>query len=273
LKAGGRVLGVFTLMDRVNAVPFTIEELDLLKCIGEQVAAGLLRFQLSEELLQSRELEAFQTMSTFFINDLKNAGSTLGLMLKNLPVHFDDPAFRRDALRGIGSTVDRINQIIQRLGTFRQKPALRCVKTDLNHLVARAVEAFPTTEGIEVIRDIQTVPAFMADPEQLESVVTNLLLNAVEAMPPAGGRITVKTTFIDDRAVLSVEDTGCGMAAAFVRESLFRPFCSTKKKGLGIGMFQCRMIVEAHRGSIRVESEPGEGTTFRILLPVTMGIA
>jgi putative PEP-CTERM system histidine kinase len=262
------VLGAVILMDRVNGVPYSVEELDLLGCIGDQVAAGLLQFHLSEELLQGRELEAFQTMSTFFVHDLKNAASGLSLMLKNFPVHFDDPEFRKDALRGIGSTVDRINQIILRLGTFRQQQGLRSVQTDLNQLVTGALASLPLPGGIELIQDLQPVPSFLGDPEQLESVVTNLLLNAVEAMPPDGGRITVRTTRHEDRAALSVGDTGCGMTAAFVRESLFRPFRSTKKKGLGIGMFQCRMIVNAHRGSMQVESEPGQGTIFRILLPL-----
>jgi signal transduction histidine kinase len=58
------------------------------------------------------------------------------------------------------------------------------------------------------------------------------------------------------------------MSPAFLRASLFRPFQTTKKKGLGIGMFQSKMIVEAHRGKIRVESEPGAGTTFRVMLPL-----
>jgi signal transduction histidine kinase len=67
--------------------------------------------------------------------------------------------------------------------------------------------------------------------------------------------------------VLSVADDGCGMSPAFLKESLFRPFQSTKTKGLGIGMFQSRMVVEAHGGSIQVESEPGKGTTVRVSFP------
>ena len=66
-------------------------------------------------LLQAKELEAFQTMSAFFVHDLKNTASTLNLMLQNLPVHFNDPAFREDALRGIAKTVDHINDLIERL--------------------------------------------------------------------------------------------------------------------------------------------------------------
>ena len=78
----------------------------------------------------------------------------------------------------------------------------------------------------------------------------------------------VETRQSDDWAIVSVADNGCGMSPAFLRASLFRPFQTTKKKGLGIGMFQSKMIVEAHRGKIRVESEPGAGTTFRVMLPL-----
>ena len=67
--------------------------------------------------------------------------------------------------------------------------------------------------------------------------------------------------------MLTVSDSGCGMSSAFLKESLFRPFQSTKKNGLGIGMFQSRMVVEAHGGTIQVESEAGKGTTVRVSLP------
>jgi putative PEP-CTERM system histidine kinase len=267
LIAADRVLGVMVLMDRVSGRTYTTEEYDLLRCIGDQLAAGLLQFQLVEELLQSREMQAFQTMSTFFVHDLKNAASSLGLMLQNLPVHFDNPGFREDAIRGIGATVARINQIVSRLGSLRQKLELKPVQTDLNALIAETLDEVNQPSGIEVIRDFLPVPPVMADREQLQSVITNLLINAREAMDK-GGKITMRTARQNDRALISVEDTGCGMSSAFIRDSLFRPFCSTKKKGLGIGMFQCRMIVHAHHGSIQVTSEPGRGSTFLIFLPL-----
>jgi signal transduction histidine kinase len=96
--------------------------------------------------------------------------------------------------------------------------------------------------------------------------VTNLVLNARDALGP-GGRIHLRTEHGTGGVVLSVADNGCGMSAAFLKDCLFRPFQSTKKKGLGIGMFQSRMIVEAHGGRIQVESEPGKGSTFRVSLP------
>ena len=71
-----------------------------------------------------------------------------------------------------------------------------------------------------------------------------------------------------DALVLSVRDNGCGMSNAFIEQSLFRPFRSTKKDGMGIGLFQSRMIVEAHGGTMNVASEEGYGTTFQVRLPV-----
>jgi len=95
-------------------------------------------------------------------------------------------------------------------------------------------------------------------------------LNARDAVGE-GGRIEVKTGSQDGWVALSVSDDGCGMTPSFLRDSLFRPFKTTKKKGLGIGMFQSKMIIEAHRGSIRVKSDVGKGTTFQVLLPLTFG--
>jgi signal transduction histidine kinase len=105
------------------------------------------------------------------------------------------------------------------------------------------------------------------DRDQFGSVITNLLLNARDAVG-SGGEVRIETSQTDRWAILSVADNGCGMSPAFVRASLFRPFQTTKKKGLGIGMFQSKMIVEAHRGKIQVESEPGAGTTVRVILPL-----
>jgi signal transduction histidine kinase len=105
------------------------------------------------------------------------------------------------------------------------------------------------------------------DPAQIQTVITNLVLNANEALG-AAGQIKVGTNQRNGWVVLRVADNGCGMSPDFIQHSLFRPFQTTKKKGIGIGMFQCKMIVEAHGGRIEVDSEPGKGTEFRVLLPV-----
>jgi putative PEP-CTERM system histidine kinase len=267
LRAGEQILGALVLADRVNGADYTDEQLHLLQCIVDQVTSVLLNLRLANEVARSRELEAFRAMSAFFVHDLKNAAASLNLMLKNLPVHFDDPTFREDTLRGIGSMARRIDEMIGRLAALRQRPEFKPVEADLNQLVSEVLDRLDGMPHVELTREFERLPRIMADPEQIQSVVNNLVLNARDALGPEG-RIRVRTEHVGGSIVLTVADNGCGMSAAFLKDSLFRPFQGTKKKGLGIGMFQSRMIVEAHGGSIRVKSETGKGSTFRVTIPV-----
>jgi putative PEP-CTERM system histidine kinase len=272
LIGGERWLGAIVLADRVRGLGYSAEEMDLLKCIGEQVAASLLKLRLTEEIMERKELEAFQTMSAFLIHDLKNAASTLGLMLENLPTHFDNPAFRQDAFRGIGSAASRINDLINRMNALRHELRLKPAELDLNLVVTEALANLNGTLDTSLITKFDQIPKISADQQQLQSVFTNLLLNARDAVG-INGRITVQTARQGEWIALSVSDNGCGMTEQFIKNSLFRPFRSTKKKGLGIGMFQSKTIVEAHHGKIHVESELGVGTTFRVMLPLKCQIA
>ncbi len=267
LMGGSRLLGVITLGDRVGGAFFSLQDFDLLRCVGDQVAAGLLNAQLSQKLLQAKELEAFQTMSAFFVHDLKNTASTLNLMLQNLPDHFDNPEFREDALRGMGKTCDHINGLISRLSLLRHDLQIKPVRSDLNDVVAGVLSDWDGITGVTLVKNLRPGLAVLLDREQIAKVVTNLVLNASEAIATSG-EIRIETSQSNGWAVLQVADDGCGMAPEFVSRALFRPFQTTKKKGLGIGMFQSKMIVEAHGGRIEVESEVEKGTTFRVLLPI-----
>lgn len=268
MAVGGEVLGVMILGDRVAGIPFMHQDLDLLKCLGDQLAANVRYLQLSGKLMQVKEMEAFQAMSTFFVHDLKNTASTLGLMLKNLPVHFNDPAFREDALRGVSKTVTHINSLITRLSTLRQGLEMKRVESDLASVVEKCLATHKGTLQAEIEKELTPTPNVFMDGEQVSKVVTNLVLNAAEAVPKQGGKIRIQTARSNGWAMLSVEDNGCGMSPEFLNRSLFRPFQTTKKSGLGIGMFQSKMIIEAHGGRIEVESQQGKGSIFRVLLPI-----
>ncbi|MEO6996147.1 MAG: XrtA/PEP-CTERM system histidine kinase PrsK, partial [Lacunisphaera sp.] len=266
LIARGEMLGLITLGDRVGGTTYSLQDFDMLKCVGDHVAASLLNVRLSEKLLQAKELEAFQTMAAFFVHDLKNAASTLNLMLQNLPVHFNDPAFREDALRGIAKTVTHMNHLVSRLGLLRHELKINAVPGDLNRVVSDSLGVFENGGGVTLSQNLRALPAIVIDEEQIQKVVTNLVLNAREAIS-SKGEVRVETALENGWAVLTVADTGCGISPDFLRNGLFRPFQTTKKSGLGIGMFQSKMIVEAHRGRIAVASEPGKGTTFQVFLP------
>ncbi|MFH0908744.1 MAG: XrtA/PEP-CTERM system histidine kinase PrsK [bacterium] len=267
INAGGELLGIMIIGDRVNGFAYSVEDFDLLKTICDQAAAKLLSLRLSERLLQAREMEAFQTMSAFFVHDLKNTASTLSLMLQNLPRHFEDPAFREDALKAMGKGVGKINDVIRRLTMLRQKLEIRPRETDLNDWLRGVLSELERGGSAPGTQELGPVPSVRIDPEQMQNVVTNLVLNAREAVRD-GGSVRVTTAEKDGWATIAVSDTGCGMTREFVEKSLFRPFQSTKKEGMGIGLFHSKMIVEAHCGRMEVESEPGRGSTFRVLLPL-----
>lgn len=269
LASGNQWLGVCVLADRVSGVPYGIEEFELLRCIGDQLGASLLKLKLTAEIMQARELEAFQTVSAFFVHDLKNAASSLNLMLKNLPIHFDDAAFREDALRALGATAARINSVIGKVSALRSELEMSLVELDLNELVRESIADLNGMSGGATIEaDLKPVPRITADRERVRSVLTNLLLNARDAVA-GGGEVAVRTHATENHAVLAVSDSGCGMSGDFVHRHLFRPFQTTKKQGIGIGMFQTKAIVDAHGGTIRVETELGKGSTFSVSLPIT----
>jgi signal transduction histidine kinase len=167
----------------------------------------------------------------------------------------------------IARTAKQLEELISRLNMVRQELKVPSVACDLNQLVNDALKGQESVPGVELVKELKPLPELCLDPAQIRTLVTNLLLNAREAVG-GQGRILVETGRFNGWATLAVSDNGCGMAEEFLRQRLFRPFQTTKKNGIGIGMFHCKMIVEAHHGRIDVESEKGKGTCFRISLPV-----
>jgi putative PEP-CTERM system histidine kinase len=267
LVSGRKLLGVMTLHHRVTKEPFSVEDADLLKTIADQAAGSLLNLKLTQQLLKAKEMEAFQSLSAFFIHDLKNLASMLSLTMRNLPAHFDNPEFRNDALRVISQSVSKMNDMCSRLSLLTKKLELQYVEVDLNELVASTLVGMNGSVKSSVVKNFQAIPKCMVDPDQIQKVITNLILNANEAVDQKG-IIRIKTDRMEECVVLSVSDNGCGIPKQFIERSLFQPFQTTKSQGLGIGLFHTKKIVEAHHGKIEVESEEGIGTTFHVILPI-----
>ena len=141
------------------------------------------------------------------------------------------------------------------------------VEADLSVLAESVLEGLEAARPGIFIKSLERLPMAMIDPLQAQKVITNLLLNALDAIGE-DGEICLTTARRDGWVLLSVSDNGCGISREFLDRGLFRPFQTTKKKGMGIGMYHSRMIVEAHKGRIEVESEVGRGTTFRVLFPL-----
>ena len=270
LTTGDHPVGLIVVGDRVQGIPFADPDLDILSSLGKHAASTLLNVQLSGKLLESRELEAFQTMAAFFVHDLKNAASTLNIMVQNLPKHWDNPEFREDALRGVSKTGERIDRLIRQLSAVQSELEIDKHILNFDTFFTDCLDRWVAPERIRLEIGYNTKVDVSMDSDQLSKVVINLLMNASEAIEDEG-RIGVETGIDDRYAWVAVEDDGAGMSEEFIRKSLFRPFKTTKKSGLGIGMFQSKMIVEAHGGRLEVESEEGKGTRFTMLIPLGDG--
>jgi len=267
LNAAGHLIGIMTMSEKVFYQPLTFEELGLIKTIADQAAAALLNFRLSEQIRQAKELEAFQSMSAFFMHDLKNLASKLSLVTQNLPLHMDNPEFRSDALHTIKQSVSKINTMSSRLSLLSQKLELSPQMSDINELIKETVSRTNGYINTPIVQELQDLPPILFDRDQIQKVLENLLINAHDATG-SEGQITVITNCRGSWAEIVISDNGCGMSPEFINKHLFRPFQTTKKKGMGIGLFHCKTIVESHSGKIEVESENGKGTTFRVLLPM-----
>jgi putative PEP-CTERM system histidine kinase len=269
LTAGGRFIGLLALDERVAKEPFTFADFDLLKTIADQTASIVLNLQLAERLREAKEAEAFQTISAFMMHDLKNLASSLSMTIQNLPVHFENADFRQDAIKVMEQGVTRISRMCNQLSTLGKKIDLNLVEADFNHLVQNSAHCLNGSSKIKLVTDLQPLPRLKIDTEQIQKVMTNLILNANEAVGSTG-EIRVTTEQRDGWAIFSVRDTGRGMSKEFVERSLFRPFKTTKRQGIGIGLYQSKMIVEAHKGKIEVETEEGRGSVFKVMLPLKM---
>jgi putative PEP-CTERM system histidine kinase len=267
LNAAGQLIGIMTLSEKVFYEPLTFEESELIKTISGQAAAALLGMRLSERLRQTKELEAFQTMSAFFMHDLKNLASKLSLVTQNLPLHIDNPEFRTDALKTISQSVSKINKMSSRLSLLSQKIDLSFRETNINDLITAAIYDAKEYVKAKVRQNFDhNMPLLPIDQEQMHKVLENLLMNAYDATGN-DGQISVATSSQDNWVEISVSDTGCGISKEFIEKNLFRPFQTTKKQGMGIGLYHCKTIIDAHGGKLNVESEEGKGSVFKILLP------
>ena len=238
------------------------EDYDLLRMLARQSIAAIQGLRLSEQLTAAREMAAIGKVSTFVLHDLKNQVSGLSMMLDNAVDYMDDPEFQKDMLETVGNTVTNMKRLIGRLKNLKEKPELVIASVSLERIMREAAETAGGAIEIDAV-DLQVA----VDEEEIYKVLLNLLVNAREASPMERP-VMLNSVALDGRACVTVSDTGCGMSPEFVEQQLFEPFVTTKKHGFGIGLYQCRQIIESHGGEIVVRSREGEGTTFTLLLPL-----
>jgi signal transduction histidine kinase len=231
-----------------------------------------LRSQIAREE-ETRQFQSFVRLSAMLTHDLKNAIEALSLIVGNMENHFDNEEFRRDALKSLTSATDKLKSLVARLSRplsslSGEHPMPKSV--DLVPIITRvaAMTAKQVSEKHEVELKLPANLFVFTDPERMERVIENLVINALEAMAEKKGKLSIEAGFTSrGAATFSVTDTGRGMSQSFIDNQLFRAFATTKKHGVGLGLYTCREVIEASAGSITVASVEGSGTTFSVVLP------
>jgi len=223
---------------------------------------------------ESRQFQSFLRISAMVSHDLKNAIAGLSMLVSNMEKQFHREEFRADAIESLREATEKLKRTVARLSepakSLSGEYRLASRPTDLVPIIRRvlATNAEPTRPLNDIEAHLPDKLVATVEPERVENVVENLVINALEAMGAKGGRLTVEAGSLEgDLVFFSVADTGVGMTPEFIKTRLYRPFSTTKNKGIGLGLFTCREVVEAHGGRLEVESSPGAGTRFRVVLP------
>lgn len=240
--------------------------------------------QAQQQIVEQERLHALGRMAGGVAHDFNNALSKmLGFteLLLTSPDKLHDTEMVRDHLRMINTAARDAARVVRRLHEFyRPRRDTELFKpVNLSAIIEQTISLTePKWKGgaqvngttIRMQTELQPKVPVFADEAELREAFSNLVFNAVDALPQ-GGAITIRTSTQAEHAILEISDTGTGMTEE-VRQRCFEPFFSTKgEAGTGLGLASVYGIVQRHGGEIRIHSKPGEGSTFRIRLPVHTG--
>ena len=250
----------------------SIEDDRLLASFSNQLGHLILTHKLSEDLLLAREWDSFNRFSSFILHDLKNLATLQSMTLENAKHLSNNPAFVSDAFATFNQTTDKMINLIASLSVQRGQFSLKQQPVNILEVVASTVDQLKIEQrnGLKFITTFppkENPPIISGDPELLQKAFTNLLLNAIQSLPKGEGHVEVTVSHPHDgKITAAIKDTGCGIPPEQLK-NLFRPFQTTKKNGMGIGLSHTRSIIEVHGGHIRIDSQLNAGTKVELEFP------
>jgi signal transduction histidine kinase len=280
MKTAHETVGQLCLGPKDDGEKYDTQDIALFEAVAGQAAIALHNATLIQALktahqreLQSQKqsshaqrLASLGTISAGLAHELKNPLSALLTMTKLLKDRFQDEEFRHEFMDIVPRQVERMNDLIKSLLTFAKPQELRMQLLVLNQLlleVLKLTAALCRSKQIEVDLSVPDSCQITGDENQLIQVFLNLILNAVEAMPQGGTLTITAKTATDGRMELTFSDTGQGICNEHLNR-IFDPFYTTKPEGTGLGLATSWQILKAHNAEIRVQSEEGKGTVFKI---------
>ncbi|MFL6731863.1 MAG: XrtA/PEP-CTERM system histidine kinase PrsK [Sphingomicrobium sp.] len=260
-----RLIGLVVLAAPEYRRQLDWEDFDLLRTAGRQAASSLAEAVSQDALSQAQRFEEFNRRFAFILHDIKNLVSQLSLLARNAERHADNPEFRADMVATLQGSVGKMNDLLERLTPHSPGRVQRIKMQSLLPILTGVIAARRRDRKVDLI-GTANVDA-LVDANALEQALGHLLQNALDAS--SGEPVMVRVDSEDDNVSIAVVDKGVGMDADFIRNRLFQPFSSTKPGGFGVGAFEARQLITAMGGRLSVDSRPGRGTTFTIVLPAT----
>lgn len=226
--------------------------------------------KLREELQKTEKLKAISTLAAGMAHEIKNPLTSIKTFTEYLPQKGNDPEFREKFQKIVGKEVDRVNYIVKGLLEFSKPQELKIKNSDINALLDETLSLLSNDfvkNDIKVEKNYSTLSSARIDPSQMKQVFLNIFLNAIDSMGN-GGLLNVETgTDATDKIYINVTDTGEGINKEDLKR-IFDPFFSKKDGGTGLGLSVVHGIIEKHCGKISVDSQPGVGTQFEIVLNI-----
>ena len=266
----GSLLGFCTLSRELHDRTYDHDDCDLLLASAHHVTMLLVQFQLIEEQSATAKWEAVHKFSGFYLHDLKNLASSLSMVAQNAEQYGQDPEFQASAMRTVKGTSQRMMDLMAKLAN--QSKGLEADKkmnvqaVDMNAVIQDTLQSLNGSGSQPTFQPGLGIPKLEIKVDSIKQVLLNVILNARQAM---GGKGTIDIVTSSDEEFLKVEVVDSGPGIPLERlENLFHPFQSSKKTGLGVGLFQCKQMVEDNHGSIRIESREGHGTKVILTFPL-----
>jgi signal transduction histidine kinase len=225
--------------------------------------------KLREEMMRLDRLASLGKLSAGIAHEVRNPLTGISLLLDDLHDQAASGSDDQNMIKKALAEIERVERLINALLNYSSPVRAEFRECDLNRVVCDTVLLMRRPcerQKVQLTLEEGELPPFRLDPEKIKQAVLNIIRNAQEALR-TGGRITVATMVRGDFAVISIGDDGSGIAAEDL-PLIFEPFFTRKGAGTGLGLSITQRIVEEHRGRIRVESAPGEGTRFTIELPL-----
>jgi signal transduction histidine kinase len=271
--------GLIVLAAAKPSGPFTTREREMLLSLAGQLAITVENARIYDQMRQHDRLVAVGEMATGLAHEIRNPLASIKAAAQYIEpgmVGSDD----REFLSILIEEVDRLNNVVSRFLDYARPLQTRLSTHNLNSIVQRVVTLLApeaASRQVELSADLDpALPELYIDGEQLRQVLLNLLLNAFEALDEAGGSVRASTRFLPPSdgqdlgsALVRIEDSGHGIPESEI-DKIFDPFYTTKGSGTGLGLAIAYRIIQAHQGTIGVQSEVGLGTAFEIKIPVKL---